>query len=128
MDSTALSLYKSDMRRLRNKRRRQQELKRNLMMGIITCILIVSLSIAFGSILVHAQSGDAEQSYKYYTSIEVQHGETMWSIARNNLDPDHYIDIQTYIQEVVQINNLTDDQIVAGQYLIIPYYSSEFVG
>lgn len=126
MDSVAL--YRSDMRRIRNKKRRQRQLKRNITVGIIVCILVVALSVAFGSILVHAQSEDIAPVYKYYASIEVQYGETLWSIAQKNLDNEHYADTQTYIKEVLRINHLTDEQIVAGQYLIIPYYSSEFVG
>ncbi len=127
MDSTALLLYKSDIRRLRNRRRRQRQLKRNLTLGIVTCILIASLSIAFGSILVHAQSRDAATLYKYYTSVEVQSGETLWSIAQAKLDSVHYADAQTYIREVMEINHLADEKIVTGQYLIVPYYSSEFI-
>ena len=64
-------------------------------------------------------------SYKYYKSIQVENGDTLWSIAQNNMD-EHYSNTSEYVAEVKQMNSLRSDQIFAGNYLIIPYYSAEF--
>lgn len=123
-----LALYKSDMRRIMNKRRRQRQLRRNIITGVIALILIIALSIALGSIMVYAQSNDKVTLYKYYTSIEVQYGETLWSIAEKNLETAQYKDIESYINEILHINHLKDDTIIAGHNLIIPYFSEQFMG
>ncbi len=122
-----LALYKSDMRRIQNKKMRQRQLKHNIITGITALVLIIALTIALGSIIAYAQSANKEHMYKYYTSIEVHYGETLWTIAENNMDTSQYKDMDTYIDEVLHINHLQDDTIITGQHLIIPYFSSQFV-
>ena len=63
-----------------------------------------------------------EASYKYYTSIVVEKGDTLWSIAVENLTPE-YGRIEDYILEVRRLNHLFGDGICAGEYLTIPRYS-----
>ncbi len=60
-----------------------------------------------------------EASYKYYTSIVVEKGDTLWSIAVENLTPE-YGRIEDYILEVRRLNHLFGDGICAGEYLTIP--------
>lgn len=125
MDNTAL--YISDLRRMRNKRKRQRQLKRNIFLSAFAMVLILTLSAALGTILVHAQSEDTDIMYKYYTSILVHSGDSLWSIASQNMNSNFYNTVDSYIDEIKQINALCDDGITSGQYLIIPYYSSEFL-
>ena len=122
-----IALYESDLRRIRNKKRRQRQLQKNVTLFIMAAVLVIFFSITLGSIFAYAESAEQEQSFKYYTSIEVKYGETLWSIAEQNMDG-HYSDINAYIKEVQKINHLADDQIKAGQYIIIPYFTNEFVG
>lgn len=125
-----MAIYQSDVRRLRNKRKRERQLKRNLTIGTTACLLIVALSVTLGSILVQAKTSDTAPIYKYYTSMEVQQGETLWSIATENmaLSSGYYHDAKDYIEEITLINHLADEKIVAGQFLIIPYYSTQYRG
>ena len=58
---------------------------------------------------------------KYYTSIQIQEGDTLWSIAENYMT-EEYDSIQDYIDEVSMINSLNSKTIHTGQYLNIPYY------
>ena len=55
-------------------------------------------------------------------------GDTLWSIAEDNMDARYYRHTADYVAEVKRMNSLDTDQIIAGSYLIIPYYSTEFVG
>ena len=65
--------------------------------------------------------------YKYYKSITVNYGDNLWTIANDMYSSDHYDDINDYITEVCNINNLADaSDIIAGKSLIVPYYSTEF--
>lgn len=116
-------------RRIRNNRiRRRRELRRHFLIFILTLILSVGISVTFFSFRTKAQSSDEEIQYKYYKSIVVESGDTLWNLAEEYGVLKHYGSHQEYIDEVMQMNGLSDDKITAGQYIIIPYYSSEFVG
>lgn len=116
-------------RRIRNNRiRRRRELRRHFLIFILTLILSVGISVTFFSFRTKAQSNDEEIQYKYYKSIVVESGDTLWNLAEEYGVLEHYGSHQEYIDEVMRMNGLSDDQITAGQYIIIPYYSSEFVG
>ena len=51
----------------------------------------------------------------------------MWSIAETHMGT-HYDTVDDYVKELRRINSLNgDDSIKAGMYLVVPYYSSEFI-
>lgn len=97
------------------------------MMFITTVLLISSFSICFFSFKTKAQSETEEIAYKYYKSIVVESGDTIWDYAKEYAHEDYYDSYESYIKEVIRINAMSDDSIQSGQYLIIPYYSYEFV-
>ncbi len=57
----------------------------------------------------------------------VEKGDTLWKYAETYGNMQYYDDPDDYIKEVMDINFLDDDQITSGQYLILPYYSPNFV-
>lgn len=88
----------------------------------ILILVIIFIGTGFFS---KAETQAAEvPAYKYYKSIEIQSGDTLTAIA-NTYISDQYSDINSYIEEVESINGLTSTTIHAGQYLTVPYYSSE---
>jgi LysM repeat protein len=126
MDNTMI-LHESDRRRLRNRKRREQVLRKRITLGILGAVLVIAMTVTLGSLLVSAAGAETVHSYKYYTSIEVKYGETLWSIAEEYLDAAHYASIEDYIKEVRRINHLKDDNIIAGRYLVVPYYMEEYI-
>lgn len=61
--------------------------------------------------------------YKMYT---IEQGDSLWSIAEEYVDYDHYDDIRDYVNEVISINDLNDkNSITAGCNLVIPYYRED---
>ena len=105
-----------------NHRRRQMIFRR---ICLISAIIISTLSlICAAGILSHAQDNDEDHYYKYYTSITVMPGDTLYSIA-SDFDL-NYRDIDSHVMEIASINHLSDDVIYAGSSLIVPYYSTEF--
>lgn len=100
--------------------------QRKLSLAVLLCVaVIVATAISF-SMVNTAEAGTPESSrYKYYTSIQVEPGSSLWDIAEKYASSE-YESLEAYIQEVRQINHLDEDTIYAGSYLCIPYYSSEY--
>ena len=117
----------SELRIRNNRIRRKQQLRRNVMLCLLTLVLVISFSFTFFSFRTKAQSSDEEILYKYYKSVMVEDGDTLWQYADTYGNSQYYDSHDAYIKEVMEMNFLKDDTIVAGQYLILPYYSPEFV-
>lgn len=103
-----------------SKRRRQVYLKK-VFLVVFAAVLVAGLSLFPGSVLVDAHDTNETVMYKYYKSIEIQEGDSLWSIAEDHMS-EEYSSIHEYIDEVVEINNLNSTQIHEGQYLIVGYY------
>lgn len=117
---------KSERRILNNKLRRKRQRRKNILLFAMTFFLVATLSLGVNAFLSNAKSGSDDIEYKYYKSIIIQRGDTLMSIASVHMD-DNYVSTESYVNELIKINGLRDDKIVAGNYLIIPYYSAEFI-
>lgn len=115
-------------RRIRNnKLRRRRQLRRNICISLMTFMLVAGFSVLFFSFGSRAQTDAGDVSYKYYKSVTVQAGDTIWDYAGLYADKDFYDSYDNYIKEVMNINHLKDDNIICGQNIILPYYSNEFI-
>lgn len=119
---------RSERRIMKNRIRRQREIKKNFLILVMTICLIVTGTLSLNGFRSNAKDDSTEVSYKYYKSIAVAGNDTLWSIAQEYMDSEHYESIYDYIDEVKSMNALTDETIHYGEYLIIPYYTNEFVG
>ena len=94
---------------------------------MIRLAIVIAAAAAAVVILFSGKSiTEAEEErnpQKFYTSIEIKPGDSLWSIACRYSDG-HYSSIQKYIEELKQINNLSSDTIHAFEYLLVPYYST----
>ncbi len=109
-------------RNVRNRLRRRREMLMTALLVffiVATCILLLKIT---------AMRADAAKRsvpvYKYYTTVEVSSGDTLWSIAEEHFDPG-CCDIYSYMDEISSINHLTDGYLTAGKRLCVPYYSAE---
>ena len=64
-------------------------------------------------------------NFKYYKSIEIQPGDTLWDIAEEYITED-YSSVSEYIMVLKEMNSLSTDDIQAGQNLMITYNDTEF--
>lgn len=91
-------------------------------------VVILSLSVLFLSIwgiralalTAHADEIPSDRT-KYYTSIRIESGDTLWSIAEEYISPE-YENLSDYVSELKFMNGLTGSKIYAGNYLTIAYY------
>ena len=117
-----------ELRTYRRKLHRQRELRRKFITAVMTFCLILISTISYHAIRTDASTGTDEVNFKYYTSITVQNGETLWDIADEYIDYNEYSGKNAYIAEVQSINHLDHNSTIkAGQSLIVPYYSTEFI-
>ena len=95
--------------------------------GILVLLVLIAIlsSGFFGHNLMQAMAEEeAAVSYsKYYTSIRLEEGDTLWKLAEryNN----HSESMEAYVRELKSMNCLIDDTIHAGNYLTVTYYKAE---
>lgn len=117
----------SERRIVRNRIRRKRQIRRNILVTGMAVFLILSLSATFFSFRSKAGSDSEQIMYKYFKSISVSYGDTLSTYADDyNVESEQ--ERESYIQEIMRINHLEDETIRSGEYLIVPYYSSEFIG
>ncbi|MBQ8558946.1 MAG: LysM peptidoglycan-binding domain-containing protein [Tyzzerella sp.] len=114
--------------RYKAKQRRAREVARKRMFLLLAAVLLIVIGcIVFGSIFSSAQASAEESGieYKYYKSIVIEEGDTLWSIAKE-YRTDAYSSTQEYIDKLIELNDLSSDTIHAGQHLVVAYYDKEF--
>lgn len=94
-------------RRIKNNRiRRQKEMRKNFLLVIMTVCLVITFSISMNSFLSNAKDDSSQTSYKYYKSITIENSDSLWSIALEYMDAEHYDSVNDYIDEVKEMNHL----------------------
>lgn len=117
-----------ELRSYKRRLRRQREQRRRIASFLMAVFLTAICVISYRSLTSSAHDNKGESAFKYYTGITVESGESLWEIADDYIDYAQYRDKDTYLKEVCSINRLADaSEIHAGQRLIMPYYSAEFV-
>ncbi len=101
-----------------SRRRRKQENRIKLIaVGIVLAILITYI---FNIVLANSSiQGGIDISDKGYITVTVEANDTLWTLAQKYMNDDYY-DIETYVNEVVLMNHIQQDQIFAGEQLLIP--------
>ena len=125
------SVYRMTDRELRaykRQQKRRKQLQRRICTMMATICMIVVCAVAFHGIRSMASNGEDQLKFKYYTQVTLAYGETLWDLSDSYIDYEEYKDKNEYIAEVQSINHLTEEGSVrAGQTLIVPYYSYDFV-
>lgn len=105
--------------------KRKKQVRKNVFLLFAATLMIAAFIAFFASISIQASDQEHQPSYKYYKSIQLTKGDTLWSIAEEHMD-EHYGSTSEYIREVKRMNSLTSDKIICGSYLIVPYFSTEY--
>lgn len=99
--------------------------QRSLLLFFIISALLLIAGFGFFSEMMPSGVSVVEANQQVgdirYKVIEIQKGDSLWSIARDNMNPG-FDDIFDYIHELKRCNQLNSDKITAGNYLMIPYY------
>lgn len=123
MNNSEYTYRRAEAKKRNDKRRRNRQMTiKSLRMIIICSILIFAVSI--GGIIVKASDdSNKTRTYKYYTTISVEDNDTLWSLADRYNNGNE--DTTSYINNIMQMNDLSSDTIHSGKNLVIYYYSTE---
>lgn len=86
-------------------------------------VLLFMIVIFTSFIFTFNVEGNTEKN-KIYTSVQVEEGDSLWSIAKTYYTED-FDDYNELIDEIKTINNMSSDTIKVGCYIIVPYYINE---
>ncbi len=82
---------------------------------------IVCMTVILKQLIFHSGCKENEYRTEYYKSVRICAGESLWEIS-NRYYSEEYQSLHLYIQKIMKLNNLFDENICSGDYLIIPYY------
>ena len=90
-------------------------------------VLFTAVFLVFGIVCILTNTekciaGSNED--KYFTNVTVEEGDTLWDLASEYMDENHYESIYEYIDELKHMNNMTSEDIFAGQNLVVTYYKT----
>ncbi len=80
------------------------------------CIITISFKR-----MPHTANSRRESKTERYTSVRVCSGESLWEIS-GRFYSEEYENMRSYVHKIMKLNNLSDEDIYSGTYLIIPYY------
>ncbi|MCR5546395.1 MAG: LysM peptidoglycan-binding domain-containing protein [Lachnospiraceae bacterium] len=90
-------------------------------MNRLKSVCVIAVGVVLLCVLCSSFVDAHNDREKYYTSVLVEPGDTLWSLA-NEYGSEEYRDNHDYIKEVKQINHITCDDIHEGSYILVPYY------
>ena len=90
-------------------------------------ILMMAAAFTFGFfsqnlLSVHAEEEEVPERNRYFTSIQIQNGDSLWDIARRYSEGSGYSQ-QEYVEELKRMNGLRHDHIHSGEYLTVVYFA-----
>ena len=117
---TAIKSHRS-AKRAADKRRLKKSLGRVCaIVFIFAAAMAAVIILSSNAVKTHASVSGAT---KYYKSVTIMPGDTLWSIAEEYMDPMQYKDARDYIRELRQINSIGSDSINSGCYIVVACYS-----
>lgn len=118
------STYLSERAINRLEARKKAVRKQKIILGMIT-IFIISVIVLLGS-SIHAfanSNKDQTEVHKYYKSIKVEAGDSLWDIADDYMSQSDMTK-KEYIEEICKINHINENDIHAGDSIIVAYYTT----
>lgn len=78
----------------------------------------------FGHTLLsaHAEEKGAQAPNRYYTSIQLKNGDSLWDIAHTYAGGSGYT-VREYVEELKRMNGLDSEDIHSGEYLTVMYFT-----
>jgi cell division protein YceG involved in septum cleavage len=98
--------------------------QKSILALVVLALVVFGILLGTGMNALASSDKDIASYNKYYVSIRVESGDTLWTIADEYIDGFN-IEKDDYIKEVCEINEISKDDIHAGDYIVVPYYSQD---
>ena len=95
------------------------KLDRRRLSFISGVVILALVLVLLGTSVASAKDMNTTKT-KYYTSITIENGDTLWSIAEKYMY-DEYDSVEEYVNDLIRINGLNGDTLYAGNNLVIVY-------
>ena len=101
-------------------RRSVRRIRRTFFAACFMFLFTVTV-IAGHSMLTTLAEEEKPKIVPYYSSIEIQEGDSLWGIA-NRYRKGSHLTTEEYVEKLRQMNTLREDTIHVGAHLTIVYY------
>lgn len=88
---------------------------------LLTLVVAFTFVIGMKFVNVSAEKADSTLMKKEYVSIEIEDGDTLWSLAKEHMGVG-YSNINDYVKDIKSVNGISSDTIHSGNYILIPRY------
>ena len=102
--------------------------KRMIASVLGTFCAVILITSVFGGFYTSAHNNRIEEpvNFKYYKSIIIESGDSLWSIAEEYMTDD-CTSVAEYVDGLKNINHIYSEYIQEGQSLIVPYNDTNFI-
>ncbi len=107
-------------------KRRAVYRKRIRVLLIVLMMLAAFFSGFLGHTLLSARAAEknVKELHRYYTSIQLKPGDSLWDIAKTYSAGTGYSTAE-YVKELRRVNGLSSDEIRSGDYITIVYFEED---
>ncbi len=94
---------------------------------VVSIVMLVLIAVAaFGVTMISRSDVSAsDEAAIEYVSVEVESGDSLWSIAKENYS-EACGDFNDYVDLIRDTNSMKDDNLIAGNYICVPIYNTEY--
>lgn len=107
------------------KRKAHREMMIRIKITVAATLILLIGMFLLNTLRTEATEQIPETTYKYFTYHQIEKGDTLHNLAKEYISYEFYDNLQEYIEEVREINHLENDLIIAGNMLVLPYFSAE---
>lgn len=108
--------------RIYRKKHAKKQLVRFLTALIIIVLTVCVILFTNKNVTNADENEESVKLNKYYKTITIESGDSLWSIATEYKSGSHKT-TKEYVKELKSMNNLSSDQIVSGQKLLVAYFA-----
>ena len=120
MTAAHISLSRTERLIIDSKKRRNRELQRHILIFILSLLLISVMALLFFG--TKSSAAEKNGTCKCYASVQIEPGDTLYELA-GRFYSSEFRSIERMVSEIKTINNMDNDRVISGLYIIIPYYT-----